>query len=245
MSGIGWERIEETETPQEDTGVRGRLLLLRGLIILVLLLLLYRVYWLQQTRGDELQTLAEENQLARVLIDAPRGVMFDRYGKPIAINKPSFNVTITPAFLPTNELERQAIFERVSLLTGIPVTNTIQKQALIEAADPALLSTYSRLAELYNEPLDETLDVTGIVPALPDSIEEIVDRFSFAPYLPAAIKTNIPITLAYQIEQESMFLPGVRVVEEIRLSRKACSYPGSGLSRNLFVATQVANLPLI
>ena len=228
MSGIGWERVEEAETPQEDTGIRGRLLLLRGLIILVLLLLLYRVYWLQQTRGDELQTLAEENQLARVLIDAPRGVMFDRNGKPLAVNTPSFNVTITPAFLPTNEVERQAIFERVSLLTGVPVTNTIQKQALIEAADPALLSTYSRLAGLYNEPLEETLDVTGIVPSLPDSIEEIVDRFSFAPYLPAAIKTNVPITLAYQIEQESMFLPGVRVVEE-----PVRSYPSGEFTSHL------------
>jgi penicillin-binding protein 2 len=32
--------------------------------------------------------------------------------------------------------------------------------------------------------------------------------------LPAPIKTNVPITLAYQIEQESIFLPGVRIIEE-------------------------------
>lgn len=214
MSRIGWERIEDIETPEEDTGIRGRLFLLRGVIILVLFLLLVRVYWLQQTRGQELQTLAEENQLARILIDAPRGVIFDRNSLPLAVNEPSFNVTITPAFLPDDPAERQAVFERLSILTGVPVTNTIQRQELLSAANPALVSTYSRLAELYDAPVEETLDATGILPTLPDSIEAIEERFSFAPYLPAPIKTGVPITLAYQIEQESIFLPGVRVIEE-------------------------------
>jgi penicillin-binding protein 2 len=214
MSRIGWERVEDIEVPEEDTGIRGRLLLLRGIIVIVLVLLLYRVYWLQQTRGQELQTLAEENQLARLLIDAPRGVIFDRNGEPMAVNEPSFNVTITPAFLPDDPAERQAVFERLSLLTGVPVSNTVQQLDLLSAADPALVSTYGRLADLYNAPVDETLDVTGIVPALTDSIEAIEERFSFAPYLPASIRSSIPITLAYQIEQESIFLPGVRVIEE-------------------------------
>ncbi len=214
MSRIGWDRVEDYEAPEDDTGMRGRLLLLRAIIVVVMILLAYRVYWLQQTRGDELQTLAEENQLARLTIDPPRGVMFDRVGRPLAVNEPSFNVTITPAFLPNDADERQAIFERLSLLTGVPVTNTLQRQELLAAADPALVSMYSRLSELYGVPAEETLDESGIVPELPDSIEGIVDTFSFAPYLPAAIKTNIPITLAYRIEQESIFLPGVRVIEE-------------------------------
>lgn len=214
MSRIGWERVEDIEAPEDDTGIRGRLILLRIIIIVAMVVLVYRVYWLQQTRGDELQTLAEENQLARLTIDPPRGVIFDRDGFPLAVNEPSFNVTITPAFLPDDAGERQAIYERLSLLTGVPVTNTLQKQELLAAADPALVSTYSRLSELYGVPAEETLDQTGVVPELPDSIEGIVDTYSFAPYLPASIASNIPITLAYRIEQESIFLPGVRVIEE-------------------------------
>ncbi|UCG23013.1 MAG: hypothetical protein JSW55_12660, partial [Chloroflexota bacterium] len=214
MSRIGWDRVEDYEAPEDDTGMGGRLLLLRAIIVVVMILLVYRVYWLQQTRGDELLTLAEENQLARLTIDPPRGVMFDRAGRPLAVNEPSFNVTITPAFLPNDAAERQAIFERLSVLTGVPVTNTLQRQELLAAADPALVSMYSRLSELYGVPVEETLDESGVVPELPDSIEGIVDTFSFAPYLPAPIKANIPITLAYRIEQESIFLPGVRVIEE-------------------------------
>src|SRR5688572_26472897 len=119
MSRIGWERPDEfAEETQEDGGLRGRLYFLRFVIFVVLAFLIYRVYYLQQTRGQELQTQAEQNQFARLLIDPPRGVIFDRNGQPLAVNLPSFNVTIKPAFLPTDEAERQAIFERLSFLTG-------------------------------------------------------------------------------------------------------------------------------
>ncbi|GMQ77604.1 MAG: hypothetical protein BMS9Abin02_0092 [Anaerolineae bacterium] len=214
MSRIGWERLEETEVPESDSGIQARLVFLRAVFIIVIVLLLYRVFWIQRNQGEEFQTLAEENQLARLTIDAPRGIILDRNGQILAFNEPSFNVTITPAFLPDDPEERQAIYARLSLLTGVPVTNTLQQRELVAEADPSLVSTYSKLADLYDAPIEETLDATGIVPDLPDSIEEIIDRFSFAPYLPAPIKANIPITLAYTIEQESIFLPGVRVIEE-------------------------------
>lgn len=215
MSRIGWERPDEfVEETQEDGGVRGRLYFLRFVIFVALAFLVYRVYYLQQTEGEELQTQAEQNQFARLLIDPPRGVIFDRNGQPLAVNLPSFNVTITPAFLPDSDAERQAIFERLSFLTGVPVTNTVEQRALLEAADPVLVSTYTRLAELYGAPVQETLDRSEIVPQLEPSIAGIVETYSFAPYLPAVVKSNIPITQAYTIEQEAVFLPGVRVVPE-------------------------------
>ncbi len=215
MSRIGWERIEDLEIKEdEDVGLRNRLRFLRVLIIMVLVLLLYRVWWIQQTRGPELASLATENQTAELQTDAPRGVIFDRYGSPLAVNQPSFNVTITPAFLPQTDNERQAVFERLSLLTGVPVSNTLQQQALLEAANPELVSTYSRLANIYGAPVAETLDEVGVVPLLPDSIEGIVRERSFAQYVPAVITSGIPITLAYTIEQESIFLPGVRVLPD-------------------------------
>ncbi|MDX1413122.1 MAG: penicillin-binding protein 2 [Candidatus Promineifilaceae bacterium] len=215
MSRIGWERVEDLELREdEDIGIRNRLYFLRILFAIILGFLLYRVWWIQQTRGPELATLASENQLAELQTDAPRGVIFDRHGEPLAINQPSFNVTITPAFLPSEENELQAVYERLSLLTGVPVTNTLQQQALVDAANPELVSTYSRLAEIYGAPVEETLDQAGVVPKLPDSIVGIVQEHSFAQYVPAVITSGIPITLAYTIEQESIYLPGVRVLPE-------------------------------
>jgi len=215
MSRMGWERVEELEEQQnEDIGLRGRLYFLRAIIIIMLSLLLYRVYWLQQNRGSALQSLAQDNQLAILQTNAPRGVMFDRNGEPIAINLPSYNVTITPAFLPDDPTERQAVFERLSLLTGVPVTNTVQQEALVASANPELVNTYTRLANIYGADVQETLDEAGIVEQLPNSIEAIWRENSFAQYLPATIASNVPVTLAYTIEQESIFLPGVRVIQE-------------------------------
>lgn len=215
MSRIGWERVEDLELQeQDDPGLRGRLFFLRLLILVLFALLLYRVYWLQTSSGETLQEQAQDNQFAVLYEDAPRGVMFDRDGRSLAVNQPSFNVTITPAFLPNTDAERQAVYERLSLLTGVPVTNTVQQEALVAAANPELVSTYSRLADLYGVSPEETLDQANVVPQLPDSIEAIVAENSFAQYVPAVITSDVPITLAYTIEQESIFLPGVRILPE-------------------------------
>ena len=215
MSSIGWKPPEERDPEiQQIPGIGGRLLFMRVIVVLVLSLLVYRVYWLQQTKGPGLAERATENQFAVLTTDAPRGVILDRNGFPLAVNKASFNVTITPAFLPTEDGEREAVFERLSLLTGVPVTNTVRQEELIASANPELVSTYTRLAEIYGASAEETLDEAGVVPRLPDSIEAIVDENSFAPYVPAVITTGVPISVAYRIEQESIFLPGVRIIPQ-------------------------------
>ncbi|MCA9953859.1 MAG: hypothetical protein KC434_04015 [Anaerolineales bacterium] len=215
MSRMGWDRVEDQEELQkEDFGLRGRLFFFRLAVVAVLGLLLYRVYWIQQNQGSDLQAQAQENQFAILRNDAPRGVIFDRDGDPLAINIPSFNVTITPTFLPDDEAELQAIYERLSLLTGVPVTNTLQQQALVANANPELVETYTRLAEIYGVSSQEALAQAGVVEQLPDSIAEIVRINNPLQYIPAVITSGIPITEAYTIEQESIFLPGVRVLPE-------------------------------
>lgn len=210
---MGWD-LSEPRKITMDPALRGRLVFFRFIVATILVLLLFRVYQLQQNQGPDLQTQAESNQFADLTIDPPRGIIYDRYGKAMAVNLPSFNVTITPAFLPDDDNERQAVFERLSFLTGVPVTNTLQQQELIRQANQELVGTYSNLAQIYGVPAGETLDEAGVVPDLPQSIEAIFETYSFAQYLPAVITSNIPITLAYNIEQESVFLPGVRVIPQ-------------------------------
>ncbi|MEM8860834.1 MAG: hypothetical protein AAGD96_21130, partial [Chloroflexota bacterium] len=134
-----WRRNEELEDTSADVAFRGRLFFLQLIILISISMLLFRVFWLQQVRGDDLRNQSTDNRTARLLIDAPRGVIFDRDGNLLATNEPSFNVTITPAFLPSDEAERLAVFQRLSLLTGVPVTNTTAQAELVDAADPALV----------------------------------------------------------------------------------------------------------
>lgn len=218
----------EDDAVAADEALRGRLYFFRLLIVVVVSLLLYRVYWLQQVQGSEFVAQSQDNRTARLFIDPPRGVILDRNGVLLATNEPSFNVTITPAFLPRDEDERLAVFERLSILTGVPVTNTLAQEALYNAADPVLIETYTDLAQLYNAPVEETLDLSGLVPQLPQSIQDVYDTFSFAQYLPATVISGVPITVAQVVEQESVFLPGVRVIPEpIR------RYPTGGLTAHI------------
>ncbi|MCB0036967.1 MAG: hypothetical protein KDE51_23205, partial [Anaerolineales bacterium] len=112
--------LDPMDEPQEelaavDKALRGRLYFFRLLIVVVVSLLLYRVYWLQQVQGQEFVAQSQENRTARLYTNPPRGVIFDRNGRLLAANEASFNVTITPAFLPRDEDERLAVFERLSI----------------------------------------------------------------------------------------------------------------------------------
>ena len=93
MSRRGWDfPNDDPVVNEEDSGLQGRLFFFRLIIIVILSILLYRVYWLQQTQGPSLQAQAEDNRFARLLIDPPRGIIVDRNGEPIAVNESSFNV---------------------------------------------------------------------------------------------------------------------------------------------------------
>ncbi len=214
MSRMGWERPEdweEQEIYEAGADLRGRLFFMRLLVVVVLGGLLGRVIYLQQTRGTSLELQAADNRTAVLTADAPRGVIFDRNGQPLAENLPQFNVAITLDKLPDDEQDRQAIFERLSLLTGVPITNTIQQEALVVSADPDIVAQTEQLAGLYGAATDETLDLSGVVTELPTSIMNVVETYSFDPFNPQVITSSIPITLARIIEQESVFMPGVSV----------------------------------
>lgn len=231
MSKIGWEYPEDVKEQVEyeaGAGLRGRLFFMRMAVVSVLGFMLIYVVWIQQFRGEELAIQAEQQRFATIRTDATRGVIFDRDGNPLAENEPSFNVRITPNDLPSDPAARQAVFERLSLLTGVPVTNTVAQQALVRGADAETVAETERLASLYGTSASETLDLAQVVDELPDSIEEIVDTYDFLPFSPAVITSGVPISLARVVEQESVYMPGVSVATEaIR------NYPTGDYTANL------------
>lgn len=103
-----------------------RLTFFQGIIFGVFLIFSLQLYNFQIARGDEFELLADDNRLNRLPIPAPRGVIFDRYDRPMAINVPAYNVTIVPAALPGREEEALEIFNRISALTDVPPTAAIR-----------------------------------------------------------------------------------------------------------------------
>lgn len=68
-----------------------------------------RIGYLNIVKGGEYQLEAEHNSLREIVMKAPRGIFYDRFGKPLVSNEPSIDVVIIPLDLPTEKEERDKI----------------------------------------------------------------------------------------------------------------------------------------
>ena len=199
-----YEEMESSEPllpPQQ--GVSARVLLFYALVAIVFGLFTMRMIHLQVVRGDELNTMADENRFRTVRTNAARGIIYDRTGEPLVQNIPSYNVTIIPAYVPGDRKEAIAMYERLSALIGVPVTTTITMEP----------STDSKL--LFQRPGQHDLSEPSpayLVPVETKGIGELVYLAStFQPYEPTLIKADIGRELAQQIEELRPWFPGVEI----------------------------------
>ncbi len=98
--------------------MRGRLFPFQGprLIFLTIVMLftfgvlIFRLYEFQVVRYSEFESLSEDNAIQNVPLPSPRGVIYDRYGRPLALNAAAFNVSIIPAEVPDEYTARSPLF---------------------------------------------------------------------------------------------------------------------------------------
>ena len=95
---------------------RGRFVAFAALTALLLLALGGRLFQLQVVNGEVYAGRAAADRTVEVPIPAPRGLIFDRDGRPIAVSVPSWTVKVRPADLPA--ADRSRVFTRVAVLTG-------------------------------------------------------------------------------------------------------------------------------
>ena len=72
-------------------------------IFLFLFILLVRLFQLQIIQGANYRKVSEENRTQIIFNQAPRGDIFDRNGKLLVSNHPSFTLTFTPDFFPESK----------------------------------------------------------------------------------------------------------------------------------------------
>lgn len=172
----------------------GRLLVYRILVVTAVLVVAARLWDLQVVKGEEFRYRADRNRFRLVTADAPRGVIYDRRGRIVARNVPSFTVSIVPASLPDEGLAREAVFARLATLLGgtgerAALGTGTFKPGLALPADPAR-----------------------------SSIEEAFLQNRGAPDAAVPVATNVDRQIAFLIEQEHLDLPGV--VVQVEASRR-------------------------
>ncbi|MFA9262494.1 MAG: penicillin-binding protein 2 [Undibacterium sp.] len=103
--------------------------------ILVLVLLVGRFVFLNVLRGGYYSELAERNSLRSIILAAPRGIIFDRTGKPLVKNTPSLDGLIIPASLPDSPEERERVLNAAERIFQ-PETDTWREAALRQKFRP-------------------------------------------------------------------------------------------------------------
>ena len=82
----------------EGRELKTRFLWLGGFFLLGLFVLALNLYRLMVVRFDEFKALSTDNQFKDVRVRAPRGLIKDRRGEVLVDSRPSFDVSVTPAF---------------------------------------------------------------------------------------------------------------------------------------------------
>ena len=95
---------------------RSRFIAFSVVAALLLLALGGRLFQLQVVNGDVYAGRAAADRTVEVPVVAPRGLIFDRAGRPVAVSVPSWTVKVRPADLA--EADRFRVLSRVATLTG-------------------------------------------------------------------------------------------------------------------------------
>lgn len=78
------------------TEIQKRLPLLAVFIVLFITVLFIRLWYLQAVKGAFYYEQAESNRIRPVKLRPPRGVIYDRYGRPLVENTLTFDISLVP-----------------------------------------------------------------------------------------------------------------------------------------------------
>ncbi len=106
--------VTEPDTVKIERPLRRNVFSLYWIVtVLTLTLLGGKVFALTVLEGAKYQEASTRNSLRALVIPAPRGTIFDRFGKPLVYNVPSIDLVATASDLPVDEGERTALKERL------------------------------------------------------------------------------------------------------------------------------------
>jgi penicillin-binding protein 2 len=88
--------------------IRERVRFMSAVVLLGVLLLAGRLFWIQIADNERWLQIAENNVLRRVDLPSTRGMIRDARGRVIAANRPAYNVYVIPGYFPHERFTRFA-----------------------------------------------------------------------------------------------------------------------------------------
>ena len=178
-----------TSTPSDFRTEPWRVLIFYFAAVVVFGMLLFRLFKLQVFEGVNWRVRAEDNFTREISVPTSRGIIYDRNGVILARNVASYNVVITPAYLPDDQADIQHVYRELSAIIDVPVNSgTVEDAKLFAACVPG--PGIAQLVELGN---------------------------SLAPYTPVPISCDVDSETARIVRERAVSWPGVSVeIDPIR-----------------------------
>jgi penicillin-binding protein 2 len=152
---------QQQDSPEE---IQGRLPLLAAFIILAIVILFIRLWYLQAVKGEYYHEQAESNRIRPVMLRPPRGVIYDRSGRPLVENELVFDISLIPEDAP----DLDATIEKLSAI--VKITPDAIRKALEDATD--VRTSYDPVKIREEAPWDEVAVVEAHQDDLPGAIIE-------------------------------------------------------------------------
>jgi penicillin-binding protein 2 len=165
-----------------------------------------QLWRLQIVHSQGYQSQADANRFRLVAVDAPRGVIYDRQGRLLVENVPDYSVSVVPAALPEDSQAKYTVLARLGQLLEMPVSSSTAS-----AASAAGAGSGATTASLVVGGTGEASGALASAGGSQTSIEEILTDNTISPYAPVTIKASVDKQVAFVIEEEHSYLPGVVV----------------------------------
>ncbi len=136
-------KFQERLSPGID---RNKIIVSFWLVILLLFIILVRLFWVQVVSGEKYSSIARGNRVRVQSVQAERGIIYDRFNKPLVKNVPKLSLYFIPADLPEEEEPRNELIFKLSQNINM------EQEEIAQMFDGSESSSYS--AVLVKEDLE-------------------------------------------------------------------------------------------
>ncbi len=110
------------------------------IVVFGFVILFLRLFYIQVLNGRYFRQVAEANRIQRFYQKAPRGQIYDRHHKLLAVNKPSFAVSFTSYSLTQQEIER--VSQELALILNLSFQEVKTRTfSSLQPLDPVVIAT--------------------------------------------------------------------------------------------------------
>lgn len=141
--------------------VRRRFVIYTSIAALFFLLLILRLWYLQVISFEDLHERSVRNRTRMLIVDAPRGPIYDRHGALVVDNRPAFQISV----MRQDIIERDELFERLARLLDMDIESLEmrwQEGSRLPAYRPVPL-VFDASRELMERVQEHSVDLPGVL----------------------------------------------------------------------------------